>query len=253
LKPIVNVALRAVERSRETILLHAKKAPGCNAVQSRLDEFYRRVNSIATTIIKEQLLLGYPHHKVNTFEELKGSPTKDKVWGVDAICGEENFVRGINRFCTVVGFWNEGHLNHAVVVDHWADSPYYVSRGERSYHPFGTMRVSDSHNLKSVIVATRDVDIHYRSGLEQHCGQLREFGCLPLDLVALGCRQTDALCAGNVTALEADVADIFFRSFGAVSGDWSGGLQIKQRGELLASNSQIFKQLATKFQSKTPA
>ena len=85
----------------------------------------------------------------------------------------------------------------------------YVSRKEKSYSPLGAMHVSDSHNLKESVVTTRQVDRSQRVFLERYCGYFREFGCFPLDLVALGCRQIDVFCAGGLTAFEADLTEIF--------------------------------------------
>ena len=245
------MALRAAEWVNESILLHARRVPGCNAVQSRLDEFGRRVNSIAVSQIRQQLKKAYPTFEILDLRDDEYPPKAENVWVVDAVSGEQNYVRGINRYCTLIGCWISGALQHVAIADHVSQTSYYVSRKEKSYSPLGAMHVSDSHNLKESVVTTRQVDRSQRVFLERYCGYFREFGCFPLDLVALGCRQIDVFCAGGLTAFEADLTEIFSRSFGAVAGDWSGQADLRKSGELLCSNSQLFKQLVRLAHSNT--
>lgn len=250
MKPLINTAFRAAQSVRETLLVHLSKAPGSSPTQRTLLEFGRRVNSIAFAQIEQILRKSYPDVNIIDVSMEDRPNALANSWFVQAISGKHNFVRGINQFCTTIGLGNEGSLEHAVIVDHVSDTNYYGSSNEKSYSPLGTMRVSDIHDLKQATVALHDVNTLQRRQLQSQCEYFRESGCFPLDLVSIGCKRVDILCAGKLTDFQAGLANLLIPSFGAVLGDWTGGVRIKQRQELLASNSQLFRELVRFNQRK---
>lgn len=243
MKPLINTAFRAAHSVRETLLVHLSKAPGCSPTQNALVEFGRRVNSIAFNQIEQVLTKSYPDAQVVDSSDDLSLDSDTTSWFVQSISANHNFVRGINQFCTTIGIGTEGNLDHAVIVDHVSDTDYYVSSSEKAYSPLGTMRISDSHNLKQATVAIHGVNLEHRSLLQNQCTYFRESGCFPLDLISLGCKRVDILCADGLTDFQVGLANLFIPSFGAVLGDWTGGVRIKQRKELLACNSQLFREL----------
>ena len=243
MKPLINTAFRAAHSVRETLLVHLSKAPGCSPTQHALAEFGRRVNSIAFNQIEQVLTKSYPDVNVVDTGEVFNLDSNATSWFVQAISSNHNFVRGINQFCTTIGIGTHGNLEHAVIVDHVSDTDYYVSSAEKSYSPLGTMRISDSHDLKQATVALHGVKPDRRRLLQDQCTFFRESGCFSLDLISLGCKRVDVLCADSLSDFQTGLANLFIPSFGAVLGDWTGGVRIKQKQELLASNSQLFREL----------
>ena len=243
LKPLINTAFRAAHSVRETLLVHLSKAPGCSPTQHTLAEFGRRVNSIAFNQIEQVLTKSYPDANVVDTSDISNLDSNTTSWFVQAISSNHNFVRGINQFCTTIGIGTLASLEHAVIVDHVSDTEYYVSSTEKSYSPLGTMRISDSHDLKKATVALHGVSPEHRRLLQDQCTFFRESGCFPLDLISLGCKRVDILCADELSDFQIGLANLFIPSFSAVLGDWTGGVRIKQRQELLASNSQLFREL----------
>ena len=243
MKPIINTAFRAAHSVRETLLVHLSKAPGCSPTQHALAEFGRRVNSIAFRQVEQVLTKSYPDANVVDTSEASHLDSNDTSWFVQAISSNHNFERGINQFCTTIGIGTQGNLEHAVIVDHVSDTDYYVSSAEKSFSPLGTMRISDSHDLKKATVALHGVNAEHRNLLQSQCTFFRESGCFSLDLISLGCKRVDILCADGLSDFQIGLANLFVPSFSAVLGDWTGGVRMKQRQELLASNSQLFREL----------
>ena len=95
----------------------------------------------------------YPDHEVVASKDFVGKSNAETSWVVEPICGRMNFLRRMDHFCTLVGIFRANRLQHALIVDHFRDGHFHVTRNEGCFTSDGRMRVSETRTTTNALVA----------------------------------------------------------------------------------------------------
>ena len=165
----------------------------------------------------------------------------DISWVVEPICGRMNFLRRFDHFCTLVGIAQTNRLQHALIVDHFRDGHFHVTRREGCFTNDGRMRVSDTRTTNDALVARDGID-----SSEDYANlslTTRVSGCLGLDIANTACGRFDALTYTNASVFHFQFARLFIREAGGFASTLSGGEWSSIEDGLIAGNTYLHRKL----------
>jgi myo-inositol-1(or 4)-monophosphatase len=205
-------------------------------------------------VIVDSLQQAYPGCQVlsSALDTGDNEPASEgPVWRVDTLSGSTNLVREISHLAIAVSCRLNNRVEHAVIVDPILNEEFTVSRGQGARCNNRRIRITESKDLGSSIIATSlpaDPEDHgpFTKILDQLIRQganLRMTGCSVLDMAYLASGRYHAFMAKDLLASETEASSLLIQETGGLTTDLSGGPHHVQSGELLASNPKMLKQL----------
>ena len=184
-----------------------------------ISEYFDRTRERALRNLTRTIQRSYPDHEIYPADSSLREVSSDIAWVIEPISGSLNFMRRSDQFCTLIALLRKGRFEHALVIDHFRDGQYHVTRTEGCFSNAGRMRVSEIRSAPDAVIATDESF----SQLDQIQCALRISGSAGLDIVNTASGKLDALVLNHATALEFYLARLFIREAGGFVTAISGG------------------------------
>ena len=222
-------------------MARAPNAPSSRSISAASEAYFQRTHDRALRTIASTIERSYPEHEVVSASDFNGQTNAETSWIVEPICGRMNFLRRFDHFCTLVGISRGNRLDNALIVDHFRDGHFHVTRREGCFTSDGRMRVSDTRTTHGALVA-RDA-----SGSIDDYADLnltaRISGCLGLDISSTACGRFDALAYTTASVFEFQIARLFIREAGGFASTLNGGEWTANEDGLIAGNTYLHRRL----------
>lgn len=239
MQPILNFAAQVARTAGRELIARASQAPTFRSVSTQATEYLERTRQRAIRNMMRSIEKSYPDHEIfldgNSLDEVAA----ETAWVINPIVGTTNFMRRSDQFCSVIAILRKKRFTHALVVDHFRDGQYHVTRTEGCFGNAGRMRVSDLRASADAVLATDGLQID-ASDIE---GTRRLSGCSGLDIVHTATGRYDAMILNSVSPLIYQVARLFIREAGGFASTLSGGEWQQPEDGLVAGNTFIHRQI----------
>lgn len=240
-QPILRIATQAVRAAGRELMARAPSAPSSRSISAASEAYFQRTHDRALRTIASTIQRSYPEHEVVSSDDFLGQANAETSWIVEPICGRMNFMRRLDHFCTLVGISRADRLQHALIVDHFRDGHFHVTRREGCFTNDGRMRVSDTRTTSGAFVALNGPDaIAEHSNLRL---TTRVSGCLGLDIANTACGRFDALTCESASVFHFQFARLFIREAGGFASTLNGGEWSSLDDGLIAGNTYLHRKL----------
>ena len=161
-----------------------------------LQEYVLQLRTHLTDEFHETVKTHFPDHRVTTDpQKILNQP--GYCWFFEPLCGEENFLRSLPEYCAVIGIFDNGSLQYAIVYHYLEDVEFYATKEEGAIVNNNRLRVSGTDSLARAVVAYAQQDsvpsfIQYQDKLQPQVLSVRCSGCIALDLARVAQGKLDA-------------------------------------------------------------
>lgn len=250
--PFINVAIDGA-RKAGSVIMRALNEPAKIKVASKgpLD-FVTNVDKKAEEAIMYAISRAYPSHSFMGEEsgEILNA-NKDHLWIIDPLDGTTNFIHGYPHFAVSIALQVKGRIEHGVIYDPVRQDIFCASRGQGAQLNNRRLRVSSATSLNKTLVAfnlTRPKEclaqhLDLLSSLTGKVAGIRNSGSAALDLGYLASGALDAFWHTGLQSWDIAAGALIANEAGAVVTDITGGTDYLTKGNIIAANPKLVKQI----------
>lgn len=258
--PMLNTAIKAARRAGNIIMRHIDQLERLAIETKGRNDFVTEVDRRAEAEIIRTIQSAYPNHAVLA-EESGRQKGNDHLWIIDPLDGTTNYLHGYPQFAVSIALQRRGKLEQAVVLDPLRNELFTASRGSGAQLNERRMRVSKVTTLEFALLGTgfpfRTHDhlhtwINTFRVLLTHSSGVRRAGSAALDLASVACGRLDGFWEIGLSAWDIAAGSLLIQEAGGLIGDFSGGQDFLQTGNVVAGNPSIYSKMLPLLQPHLP-
>ena len=245
---MVNIAIRAARSGGDFIVRHLDRVDQLSVTSKDRNDFVTLVDQQAEERIIGVLRKTYPHHGI--LAEESGQQGSDEFqWIIDPLDGTTNFIHGFPQFAVSIAMRHKGRLEHAVVYDPLRQELFTATRGDGALLNSRRMRVSARPELEGALLGT-GFPFKMQQHLDAYLGMFRALfkdtagirrpGSAALDLAYVAAGRLDGFWEIGLNIWDMAAGALLIQEAGGIVGDFSGGHEFLQTGNVVAGNPKIF-------------
>jgi myo-inositol-1(or 4)-monophosphatase len=258
--PMLNTAIKAARRAGNVIMRHLDRLERLTVETKGRNDFVTEVDRMAEAEIISVLRTAYPSHAVLA-EETGRQQGDDYLWIVDPLDGTTNFLHGYPQFGVSIALQHKGRLEQAVVFDPHKNELFTASRGAGAQLNERRIRVSQVSDMQYALLGT-GFPFKQQQFLETWIDTLRELlprvsgvrraGSASLDLAHVACGRFDGFWEFGLSAWDMAAGCLLIQEAGGLVGDFSGGKDYLETGNVIAGNPKIYEQMLALIRPHLP-
>ncbi len=260
--PTLNTAIKAARRAGSVILRHLNQIDRLTIESKGGNDFVSEVDHLAEAEIVRIIRAAYPDHAI-VAEESGAHRGDHYCWYIDPLDGTTNFLHGFPQFAVSIAQTHKGVLEQAVVFDPLRDELYTASRGAGARLNDRRIRVSAVSRMPNALLGTgfpfKDMQ-HLEAYLDTfrtlfpRSSGVRRAGSAALDLAYVAAGRLDGFWEIGLQTWDMAAGCLLVQEAGGLVGDFAGGQEFLETGNLVAGNPAIFAEILRLIQPRlTPA
>lgn len=250
--PMLNIAVRAARRAGTVIMRGQQRLYEVQITRKGHQDYVTQIDKDSESVIIDTLLTAYPGHQIIAEESGTTGRDGDYVWIVDPLDGTLNFMHGYQQFAVSIALQVRGRVEQAVVFDPVRDELFTASRGAGAQLNGHRLRVSKVLHLEDALIGTgfpvrRKARIRpYMASLTtvlERCADVRRAGAAALDLAHVASGRLDGFWEFGLQQWDIAAGALLVLEAGGLVGDPDGGETHMDKGDVVAGNAKVFRQL----------
>jgi len=179
-------------------------------------------------------------------------------WIVDPLDGTTNFLHGIPQFAISIALEREGSVIAGLVYNPATDEMFMAERGKGAFLNEQRIRVAARKRLADAVVACGlphhgrgNIALNRRetAAMQNEVAGLRRFGAAALDLAWIAAGRLDGYWEHDVNPWDTAAGLILVREAGGFVSDCDGGDDIFGKGQIVAGNEAIHREILRVLQA----
>lgn len=250
---MLNIALRAARKAGEIIARATEQLDSVRVDEKKANDFVTEIDRASEREIIFQIKKAFPDHAFLGEESGPSGPADAEYrWIIDPLDGTTNFIRGIPHFAISIACEYRGQLEHALVLDPIRREEFSASRGRGAQLNGRRIRVSERKSLDGALIGT---GIPFKSRCEAHIpaymqtleavaektAGVRRAGAASLDLAYVAAGRLDAFWEIALQPWDIAAGALLVREAGGLIGDFNGGSDYMESGNIVCGNPKCFK------------
>ncbi|MGY8998600.1 MAG: inositol monophosphatase family protein [Rhodospirillales bacterium] len=214
--------------------------------------------TVADTRTEEMLResLSFARRDYGFLMEESGAVTGEdptRRWIIDPIDGTTNFIHGIPHFAISIALEENGEITAGVIYEPVNDQMFWAEKGNGAWLNDRRMRVSGRVQMNEAIFATgipflgrgkHEPFLKQMGAVMAVSAGIRRFGSAALDLAYVAAGRFDGFWETDLQPWDIAAGIIMVREAGGMISEVNGGDQMLKTGSVLASNPNLFSELA---------
>jgi len=251
MNPTLNIAVKAARAAGRIVMRASEQLDRIQIEEKGHQDFVTNIDKQAEQEIINIIHSAYPTHSF-LGEENGAIGDHNHQWIIDPIDGTANFIRGLPHFSISIALTIDGRIEHGVIYDPVRDELFTASRGQGAKMNDRRLRVSPLIKLNQATLATgipfkRPKKLPQYSQCLSHLlpqiTDIRRGGSAALDLAYVAAGRVDGYWEIGLGPWDIAAGLLLVQEAGGLYSDFSGGNQCFDRGEVIAANPKLFKQL----------
>ncbi|MBY4678868.1 inositol monophosphatase [Marinobacterium sp. CAU 1594] len=254
---MLNIALRAARIAGEQIARAVERLDLIKSEQADVANFLKDTCVHAEQTITHTIQKAYPSHRVVGVYSGEHAPLEEGIeviWQINPIDSVLNFSNGLPVFALCMAGYQNGRLEHSVVLNPLAGEEFTASRGRGAQLNGKRLRVSSCKSLDGAMIGTgffnRSSDkAHLGAHLEMlkniamAGGNIHSGGSAALNMAYTAAGRLDGFYQIGLYENELEAALLLIQEAGGLVGDFAGGNSYRSKGNLVAGNPKMLKAL----------
>jgi myo-inositol-1(or 4)-monophosphatase len=183
---------------------------------------------------------------------------KTHRWIVDPLDGTTNFLHGIPQFAISIALEREGSVIAGLVYNPATDEMFMAERGKGAFFNEQRIRVAARKRLADAVVACGlphhgrgNIALNRRetAAMQNEVAGLRRFGAAALDLAWIAAGRLDGYWEKDAHPWDTAAGLILVREAGGFVSDCDGGDDIFGKGQIVAGNEAIHREILRVLQA----
>ena len=249
--PMLNIAVRAALGAGNVIIRNLGKLDALTVHSKSRNDFVSEVDTQAEREIINILRRAYPDHGI--LAEESGHHDGDEFqWIIDPLDGTTNFLHGFPQFAVSIALRQKGRLEQGVIYDPLRQELFTATRGAGAQMNDRRIRVTNRKSLEGSLLGTgfpfksqQHLDTYlamFRALFPETAG-IRRAGSAALDLAYVASGRLDGFWEIGLNIWDMAAGVLLIQEAGGLSGDFSGGHDFLENGNLVAGNPKLFAEI----------
>jgi len=260
---LINVMVKAARRAGRSLKRDLGEVEHLQVSVKGPRNFVCAADHRAEAIVREELAKARPDYGF-LGEEGGAHPGTDKThrWIVDPLDGTTNFLHGIPHFGVAIALERNGTVVAGLVYNPANDEMFIAERGKGAFLNDRRIRVAARGRLADAVVACGLP--HYGRGdlalareeiaaAQRAFAGLRRYGAATLDLAWVAAGRLDAYWERDLSPWDLAAGSLLVREAGGFVSDLDGGDAIMQKGNIVAGNETMHRELLRLLQEAETA
>jgi myo-inositol-1(or 4)-monophosphatase len=177
---------------------------------------------------------------------------KSHRWIVDPLDGTTNFLHGISQFAISVALEREGAVVAGLIYNPASEEMFIAEKGKGAFMNEQRIRVAGRKRLGESVIACGlphigrgDIALGRKEtgAVQEQVAGLRRFGAAALDLAWVAAGRLDGYWERDIKPWDMAAGLILVREAGGFVSDCDGGEDMFAKGQIVAGNDAIHKEL----------
>lgn len=245
------IAKQVIEVSKQAgdFIRQERKTFNADKIEYKgLNDLVSYVDKTAEGIIVKGLEEILPEAGFITEEKTKNKIADQYNWIIDPLDGTTNFIHGVPSFSVSIALKEYDELVIGVVYEINLDECFYAWKGSPAYLNGEEIKVSKAPKIADSLIATgfpyydftkQPQYIELFTYLMKNCHGLRRLGSAAVDLCYTAAGRFDAFYEYNLNAWDVAAGIVIVKQAGGHIVNFSGGDEVLDTRELLATNDKI--------------
>jgi myo-inositol-1(or 4)-monophosphatase len=260
MNPTLNIAVRAARSAGNVIIRNLGKLDTLAIHTKDRNDFVTEVDRQAEQEIIYILRKAFPAHGI--LAEESGLQEGDEYqWIIDPLDGTTNFLHGFPQFAVSIAMRHKGRLEHGVIYDPLRQEIFSASRGDGAMLNDQRIRVTKRKTLEGSLLGTgfpfksqQHLEVYlemFRALFPQTAG-VRRAGSAALDLAYVAAGRLDGFWEIGLSIWDMAAGVLLIQEAGGLSGDFSGGHDHLESGNIVAGNPKLFAEILKTIRPYVP-
>ncbi|MEK7323042.1 MAG: inositol-1-monophosphatase [Pseudomonadota bacterium] len=255
MQPLLNIAVSAARKAGNIIVRSMDRIDSLQVDTKSHNDFVSEVDHRAEQEIIHTIRKAYPHHAVLA-EESGEQGDSEYTWVIDPLDGTTNFLHGFPQYAVSIGLRHKGRFEVAVVYDPVRPELFTAIRGGGAQLEGRRIRISKARGLEGSLLGTgfpfkdqTHVDAYlgmFKAVLPQAAG-IRRAGSAALDLAYVAAGRLDGFWEIGLQPWDMAAGILLIKEAGGMVGDFRGGDQYYETGNLVTGNAKVYAALLQAF------
>ncbi len=259
MQPMLTMALRAANLAGDIIAKAADRLDLVDVEAKGFNDYVTQVDRTAERAIIEFVRKTYPDHAIQAEESGSAAGKngeQDWLWIIDPLDGTTNFIHGFPQYAVSIAIRHKGITEHAVVLDPIRREAFSASRGHGASMNGRRLRVAERRGLEGALIGTgipfrpdqaalMDSYLQVLKTVATQSAGIRRAGAASLDLAYVAAGRLDGFFEIGLSPWDIAAGELIVREAGGLVGDFSGGHNYLQSGNIVCGNAKVFKGLLT--------
>ena len=260
---VLNVMIKAARRAGRSLKRDLGEVEQLQVSLKGPRNFVTAADHRAEAILREELTKARPDYGF-LGEEGGAHPGTDKThrWIVDPLDGTTNFLHGIPHFAIAIALERSGAIVAGLIYNPANDEMFVAERGKGAFLNDRRIRVAARQRLADAVVGCGLP--HYGRGdlalarseiaaAQRAFAGLRRYGAATLDLAWVAAGRLDAFWERDLSPWDLAAGSLVVREAGGFHSDLDGGDAILSKGNVVAGNETMHRELLRLLREATKA
>jgi len=260
---VLNVMIKAARRAGRSLKRDLGEVEQLQVSLKGPRNFVTAADHRAEAILREELTKARPDYGF-LGEEGGAHPGTDKThrWIVDPLDGTTNFLHGIPHFAIAIALERSGAIVAGLIYNPANDEMFVAERGKGAFLNDRRIRVAARQRLADAVVGCGLP--HYGRGdlalarseiaaAQRAFAGLRRYGAATLDLAWVAAGRLDAFWERDLSPWDLAAGSLVVREAGGFLSDLDGGDAILSKGNVVAGNETMHRELLRLLREATKA
>jgi len=255
--PMLTIATRAANAAGDIIYRSLDRLDNIKVGVKGENDFVSEVDRKAEEAIISTIRAAYPDHCFKAEESgISTGKNPDFQWIIDPLDGTTNFLHGFPQFAVSIALKEKGRITQAVVYNPVSQELFTASRGGGAMLNNRRLRVSKQKNLEGALLGTgfpfkqqQHLDVYletFKAVFPMTAG-IRRPGSAALDLAYVAAGRLDGFWEIGLNEWDMAAGVLLVSEAGGLLGDFSGGHDYLESGNIICGNPKVFKHLLQKI------
>ncbi|MBL1259168.1 MAG: inositol-1-monophosphatase [Thiotrichaceae bacterium] len=247
--PTLNIAVRAARSAGNIIMRNMDRIDSLNVTAKGKNDFVCDVDKMAEAEIVATIRKAFPDHGIYA-EEGTMHKGDEYRWIIDPLDGTTNYLHGFPQFSVSIALQCNNRIEQAVVYNPLHQELFTATRGGGAFLNDKRIRVSNAKGLNGSLLGTgfpfrnpQYLDAYLETFKVMHLqtAGIRRAGSAALDLAYVASGRLDGFWEIALKPWDMAAGILLVQEAGGLVGDFSGGHDFLETGNLVVGNPKIFK------------
>lgn len=258
--PLLNTAIKAAREAGNIIARATDRMDKVTIAEKGHNDLVTDIDKASEQQIIEIIQTAYPQHCIlaeETGRSLGHNKDADSLWIIDPLDGTMNFSHGFPHFSVSIAFQHKGRLELGLIYDPIRQDLFTAERGSGARKNDRRIRVNTQTSFNQALVATgfpykqqTNYDTYFDclKSVSKQVHDVRRAGSAALDLAYVAAGHLDGFWEPGLAVWDMAAGVLLVKEAGGLVGDFDGGEDYLEKGDVIAAAPKIFKELLREVQ-----
>ena len=245
---LLNINLLAARKGAAELEFAVKKVHSLDSSKGGPDGYIKAIEKRVEDLVfdeiekfhkEDNLLSIHRGHKINN---------SNVTWILKPIDGKENFLKGYPHFSISLCAKIDDAILSAVVIDPIRREEFSASVGGGANLNNNKIRASKQNSLEDAMLSfkksNKNDEFNFKKAYKELANQnlnMRESGCLSLDLSYVGAGRLDGVWGYDVSLIDFAAGALIAQEGGALASNFNGDPKFLMENNIISATSKIYK------------